>query len=105
MNTKDLLEIATVKKNETAKHCWEADHNFSWDQKKVVDMESRLIPRKVKETIHYLKNPNHINKISHTFPAIWLPNLRQFLDTYLCGIRRILTNQADATFGSQSFVV
>ena len=21
-------------KNEIAKHCWEADHNFSWDQKK-----------------------------------------------------------------------
>ena len=21
------------KKNETAKHCWEADHNFSWYQK------------------------------------------------------------------------
>ena len=38
--------------NETVKHCWEADHNFSWDQNKVVDRESRLIPRKIKETIH-----------------------------------------------------
>ena len=28
-------------KNEIVKHCWEADHNFSWDQKKVVDWESR----------------------------------------------------------------
>ena len=46
--------------NETAKHCWEADHNFNWDQKKVIDRESRLIPRKIKETIHSLKNPNHI---------------------------------------------
>ena len=51
-------------KNKIAKHCWEVDHNFIWDQKKV-DRESRLIPRKIKETIHYLKNPNHINKISH----------------------------------------
>ena len=42
--------------------CWEADHNFNWDQKKVIDRESRLIPRKIKETIHSLKNPNHINK-------------------------------------------
>ena len=25
----------------------EADHNFSWYQKKVVDKESRLIPRKI----------------------------------------------------------
>ena len=26
-------------KNEIAKPCWEADHNFSWDKKKVVDRE------------------------------------------------------------------
>ena len=63
-------------KNETAKHCWEADHNFNWDQKKVIDRESKLIPRKIKETIHCLKNPNHINKISYMLPEIWLPNLQ-----------------------------
>ena len=34
-------------KNETAKHCWEADRNFSWDQKKVVDRESTLILSKI----------------------------------------------------------
>ena len=39
-------------KNEIEKHCWEADHNFSWGQKKVVDRESRLIPGYIKETIH-----------------------------------------------------
>ena len=39
--------------------------NFSWDQKKVIDRESSLIPRKLNETIHSLKNPNHINKISY----------------------------------------
>ena len=32
-------------KNETAKHCWEVDHNFSWDKKKVVDRESSLITK------------------------------------------------------------
>ena len=37
-------------KNETAKHCWEADHNFTWDQKNVVDRKSRLIPRKIKRS-------------------------------------------------------
>ena len=62
-------------KNEIAKHCWEADHNFSWDQKKVVGRESRLIPWKIKETIHCLKNPNH-NKIFYILSVIWLPNLR-----------------------------
>ena len=54
----------------------EADHNFNWDQKKVVDKKSRLIPRKIKETIYYLKNPNHINKISYMYFETWLPNLR-----------------------------
>ena len=41
-----------------------------------VERESRLIPRKVKETIHSLKNPNHGNKISYMLPEIWLPDLR-----------------------------
>ena len=70
MNTADLSEIAILG------HCWEADHNFSWDQKKVVDRESRLIPRKIKETMHSMKNPNHINKISYTLSEMWLPNLQ-----------------------------
>ena len=75
-------------KNEIAKHCWEADHNFNWDQKNFIDRESRLIPKKIKETIHSLKNPNNINKISYMLPEIWLPNLRQFLVTYLCQIHK-----------------
>ena len=75
-------------KNESAKHFWEADHNFIWDQKKVIDRESRLIPRKVKEMIHFLKNPNHINKIWYMLLEIWLSNLQLFLVTYLCYIHR-----------------
>ena len=51
-------------RDEIAKHCWKADHNFTWDQKKDIDSKNRLIPWKIKETIHSLKNPNHINKIS-----------------------------------------
>ena len=35
----------------------EADHNFSWDKKKV-HREVKLILRKVKENIHYLKKSN-----------------------------------------------
>ena len=63
-------------KNEIAKHCWEADQNFSWDQKKVIDRESRFTPRKIKEDIHCLTNPNHIHKISYMIPEIWCPNLQ-----------------------------
>ena len=61
-------------KSELAKHCWEAGHNFSWDQMKVIDRESRLIDRKIKETVHSLKNPIHINKIPYMLPEISLPN-------------------------------
>ena len=41
-------------KNEIAKHCWEADHNFNWNQKKVIVRESRLIPRKTKKKPYIL---------------------------------------------------
>ena len=54
---------------------FEVDHNFSWNLKKVVLRESRLTPRKLKETIRSLKNPPHIKKISYMLPEIWFPNL------------------------------
>ena len=64
MNTNDLSGIAIVE-NETAKHSWETGNKFSWDQENVLDREIRFIPRKIKETIHSLKNSNYINKISN----------------------------------------
>ena len=42
-----------------------------------------LTPRKIKEITHFLRNPNHINKISYMLSEIWLPNLWSFLVTYL----------------------
>ena len=63
-------------KNEVAKQRWEVDHNFNWHQKKVTEMENWLIPWKIKEAIHSLKNNNNINQISNTLPEICLPNLR-----------------------------
>ena len=73
---KRFVRNCDCNKNEVAKHSWEADCNFSRNKKKVLDRENRLIPRKIKETIHSLKNPNHINKISYMLPEICLPNLR-----------------------------
>ena len=89
MIIKRSLRNCDCDKNEIAKHCWEADHNFNWDQKKVLDRKSRLIPKKIKETIHYLKNPNHIDKISYILPEIWFPKLMEFLVTYLKDINPI----------------
>ena len=73
---KRSIRNCNCKCDEYSKHCWEADHNCSLDQKKVVDRESSLNPRKIKETINSLKNPNHINKIAYMLPETWLPNLR-----------------------------
>ena len=49
--------------------------NFNWDQKKFTDREIRLIPKKIKETLHSLKDVNYIRKISYMLPEIWIPNL------------------------------
>lgn len=51
MNT-DLSKNCDCEKYQIAKHYREEDNNFSWNQKNVVDRESRLLPRKIKETIY-----------------------------------------------------
>ena len=66
-------------KNKIVKNYWEADHNFSCGQNKVVDRESRLIPTKIKETVHSLRNLNDINNFFCVLNEIWLHNLRYFL--------------------------
>ena len=53
-----------------AKDLSEADHKFRWNQKKVVDKESRLVISKMKETINSLKYPFRISRISYTLPEI-----------------------------------
>ena len=41
-----------------------ADNNFVY-----------IYARKIKETIHSIKDKNHINSISNNLPEIWIPNL------------------------------
>ena len=56
--------------NKIVKHCQKANYNFSWDQEKVIDRESMLITRKIKEYIYSLRNSYHIDKISYMLPKI-----------------------------------
>ena len=79
---KGSVRNRNCEKDEIPKHCWELDHSFKWGQKKVVDIESKLIPRKIKETIHSLENANFINKISGMLPEIWLSNLQVVLSYF-----------------------
>ena len=74
MNTKDLSGIAIVIRMKLLNTAGKQITTLP-GIRRVIDRESRLIPRKIKEIIHSLKNPNHINKISYRLPEIWLPNL------------------------------
>ena len=76
MNTKDLSGNEIVKR----KNCWNADPSLSWDQNKVYDRESRSFPRKIKETVHTLKNADHINNKP---VYIFLSFMIHFIDLFL----------------------
>lgn len=46
----NLSRTEMPKRMNIAKHCWKESYSFNWNQKKVVDGKSRLIPKKTKET-------------------------------------------------------
>ena len=52
-------KIVELKRMKLQKHCWEENQNFKEIKTKFVDRKSRLIPRKIKETMISLKNPKH----------------------------------------------
>ena len=62
-------------KNEIADHCWKENHQMNWKGKSVIDRERNIYARKIKETIHSIKDNKHINSISYQLPDIWLPNI------------------------------
>ena len=71
-NTPELVRAADTRRYETADHCWKYNHDFDWENKKIIDYETNTTARKVKETIHSLTNDNHINGISYRLPTTML---------------------------------
>ena len=71
MNTKKLLGIEIVMIRMLQNTVSRQITTFT-----VIAREGRLIPRKIKQTIHPLKNSNHINKISYMLLEIWFTNLQ-----------------------------
>ena len=67
---------ADTRRYETANHCWKYNHDFDWENKKIMDYETNTTARKIKETIHSFSNNNHINRISHRLPPILFPALK-----------------------------
>ena len=61
------VRASDTRRYETANHCWKYIHDFDWENKKIMDYETNTTTRKVKETIHSLRNNNHINGMSSDF--------------------------------------
>ena len=68
------VRAADTRRYETADHCWKYNHDFDWENKKIMDYEVNTTTRKIKETIHSLSNNNHISGILHRLPHIWTEN-------------------------------
>ena len=66
----------TLELYETADHCWKYNHDFNWENKKIMDYEANTTTRKSKEIIYSLSNNDHINGISYRLPHIWFPALK-----------------------------
>ena len=65
--------------SKVAKHCWSNDHRMNLDEMKVIDSEPYTWSRKVKETIHSIREGEnrYFNDISYHLPAIWIPNIEK----------------------------
>ena len=77
---KRAVRNADTEKNEIADHSWTKDHQFNWNEKKIIDQEKAWIARKITETIHSIENDKHINSTSYNLADIWLPAVRK--DSY-----------------------
>ena len=74
---KRAVQNGDLTKNEIADHCWTNNHNFDWDNRKIIDKENGWTARKIKETLHSNKNNSSINSTSYNVPEIWVPALRK----------------------------
>ena len=56
------VRAADTRRYETVDHCWKYNHDFDWENKKIMDYETNTTTKKIKETIHSLSNNNHIKE-------------------------------------------
>ena len=47
------VRAADTRRCETAAHCWKYNHDFDWENKKIMDYDGNTATRKIKETIHF----------------------------------------------------
>ena len=74
LNVRTNEHISAVKsasqRSHTAEHCWKYNHDFDWNNKRVLDFEMNWKTRIIKEVIYSEENKHHINGISFKLPAI-----------------------------------
>ena len=81
LNIRTNEHISAVKsasqRSHNAEHCWKYNHDFDWNNKRVLDFEKNGKTRIIKEAIYSEENKHHINGISFKLPAIWKPILQK----------------------------
>ena len=81
LNIRTNEHISAVKsasqRSHTAEHCWKYNHDFDWNNKRVLDFEKNWKTRIIKEAIYSEENRPHINGVSLKLPAIWKPILQK----------------------------
>ena len=81
LNIRTKEHISAVKsasqRSHTAKHCWKYNHDFDWNNKRVLDFETNWKTRIIKEAIYSEENKHHIIGVSFKLPAIWKPILQK----------------------------
>ena len=75
MNFKDLSRIVIVKRMKLRNTVGKQITTLTEIRRKVVDRESRLISKKIKETTHSLRSPNHVNQMLYILPELWYTSL------------------------------
>ena len=53
------------------------NHDFDWNNKRVLDVEKNWKTRIIKEAIYSEENKHHVNGILFKLPAIWEPILQK----------------------------
>ena len=75
LNIRTNEHISAVKsasqRSHTAVHCWKCNHDFDWNNKRVLDFEKNWKTRIIKEAIYSEEVKHQTNCISFKLPAIW----------------------------------
>ena len=63
-----------------AKHAWDHEHRFQWDQTKILHTESHYYKRKLIEAPRIKLTENPISQSSIDIRPLWIPHLKRHFD-------------------------